>query len=225
MCWARSMLRRLYRPVRTCIRPVGASPAREVGTLWFRVLGPTSVAVDGHEVVPGAVGGGRATGTSAGQPPAGSRARGPASAARTSRLAPCTTTSTACCGFQSRRAIASPPAHARGPRAGQCGVRTARWTGASAGSGRTVEAASGTATVGAVVVSGRSAATSRSDCLARIRPEGVGTPRLVPDEISLSVAQGADRAPVSRSAGKLPREECPRGDLNPHALSGTSTSS
>jgi hypothetical protein len=67
------------------------------------------------------------------------------------------------------------------------------WTGASAGSGRTVAAASETATVGAVV-GGMSAATSRSVCLARIRPEGVGTPRLVPDEIPLSVDPGVDIA-------------------------------
>jgi hypothetical protein len=50
------------------------------------------------------------------------------------------------------------------------------------GARRTVAAASGTATVGAVV-GGMSAATSRSVCLARIRPVGVGTSRQVPDEI------------------------------------------
>ncbi|NEL54655.1 hypothetical protein [Goekera deserti] len=63
----------------------------------------------------------------------------------------------------------------------------AGWTGASAGSGRTVAAASGTATVGAVV-GGMSAATSRSVCLARIRPVGVGTSRQVPEEIASAVA-------------------------------------
>jgi hypothetical protein len=77
---------------------------------------------------------------------------------------------------------ASPGAHGRGCRAGRCGGRTTR-----AGQ-EPAPAAVGT------VVGGMSAATGRSVCLARIRPEGVGTPRPVPDEISLSVARGADSA-------------------------------
>jgi hypothetical protein len=68
----------------------------------------------------------------------------------------------------------------------------AGWTGASAGSGRTVAAASGTATVGAVV-GGMSAATSRSVCLARM-----GQRRLAPQDRCWTKSRGQSPRRSSR---------------------------